>query len=265
MGALSALSKLRCMNYFLILLSSGIFFLGCSLNRLAPDIQSKKVFRIASPSFDQAMAHSITKIAFVPLERATLIGSVVDECERDTNSLQESAPEGCVELNESNSAFTFNKKVYELLPVLFPKARITELVPGVGDVPVNDTQFLALEKKIRELCSMDYYRSLESGQYVAIEPTAAPLKSVVTQLAARYSVRYLIMPLELTVNFSLDGRVATETLFSFWDGMKGELLYVKYQYQTHSAPQSGLNSIVLSEEPGSILEDVKSLSNITTP
>ncbi|MGL1936594.1 MAG: hypothetical protein OCD01_16305 [Fibrobacterales bacterium] len=254
------------MNYFLLLILSGIFFLGCSFNRPTPATQPEKVFRIASPSFNQAMADSITEIAYVPLELATLIGSIVDDCERDTMSLKESAPEGCLELNESNSAFTFNKKVYELLPLLFPRAQIKELVPGVGDIPAKDTNFLHLEQQIQSLCSIDYYRSLEPGRYVADEPIASALKSAVTQFAARYSVRYLVIPLELTVDLSRggydDGTVTTETLFSLWDGMKGKLLYIKYQQHSQNAQKSDLNRVILSEEPLTTLKDVQSLSKV---
>ncbi len=200
--------------------------IACSVN--SPK-GTESVFRIAHPDLPVVIQGASDSLAVAPLVNAGLDLTILEECDRG-DSLNVST--NCIEINESILAFRVNAEILKVTDSVFSRWTVQELIPGVDNVPGQDTVLDSLVGALKNRFPVNYYQSLGSGKYVADESVSPEVRLLVSQIAARYKVRYLLIPLHLNVTMHLqdkwNGQIENELLISFWDGYQSKLLYLYY-------------------------------------
>jgi len=153
------------------------------------------------------------------------------------------APEDCRICHSfSAEAIDFDLAHYEdsLVPVAFPKMQRELMLPGMR-VPDADSTYLAkFSKDIllltfaegKKLSDMHPWQGRSVTEQTFIREIPLPLKKKLKEIALRYNVRYVTIPVFVSVKMfpraGRSGGYEWKSLWTLWDARYGELVFLNY-------------------------------------
>lgn len=174
-------------------------------------------------------------------------------------NLEAKAPEDCDFCHSfSSDAVDFDLAAVEdsLWLKAFPKMNRYLMMPGM-QIPEEDS--LYCDSLIRDLMELEFvdgkplkslepWRSRIGIEQVFERNTSLEVKAKLQEIASRYRVRYLSIPIFLKVEIFPDlgrkGGFSYETLWTFWDARYGDLVFLCYssflaESESRVAPERG--------------------------
>ena len=153
------------------------------------------------------------------------------------------APEDCRICHSfSAEAIDFDLAHYEdsLVPVAFPKMQRELMLPGMR-VPDTDSTYLAkFSKEIllltfaegKKLSDMHPWQGRSVTEQTFTREIPLPLKKKIKEIALRYNVRYVTIPVFVSVKMfpraGRSGGYEWKSLWTLWDARYGELVFLNY-------------------------------------
>ncbi len=160
-----------------------------------------------------------------------------------TLSVVAEAPENCRICHSfSAEAIDFDLAHYEdsLVPVAFPKMQRELMLPGMR-IPDADSTYLAkFSKDIlsmtfaegKKLSDMHPWQGRSVSEQTFTREVPFPLKKKLQEVALRYNVRYLTIPVRVSVKMlphaGRSGGYEWKSLWTLWDARYGELVFLNY-------------------------------------
>ncbi len=208
---------------------------------MALEIQKEKFYREWNPE------------AFARLDSTAILGTF------PALTLIADAPEDCDFCHSfSAEAVDFDLASIEdsLWSKAFPKMQRYLMMPGM-QVPEADSLYAdSLMKELmklefvdgKPLESLEPWKSRIGTEQVLVRKTPIKIKTLLSEMASRYRVRYLSIPILLQVKIFPDlgkkGGFSYETLWTFWDARYGELVFLCYseflaESKNRVAPERG--------------------------
>ncbi len=218
---------------------------------------TESVFRIAHPELPSVINAGRDSLAVAPLVNPELDLTISEGCDR-SDSLHVSV--NCVEINESLLSFKVNAQVLNMTDSVFKGWTIQELIPGVDKVPGHDSVLDSLVGALKSTFPVSYYQRLDNGKYIAAESVSSNVRLLVSQIAARYHTRYILIPLHLHVTMHLqnksNGLIQNDLLISFWDGYQSKLLYLYYNSSTKILKDESVDDWLIPSLASQISQDM---------